>query len=64
MTKDNFLNPDYYDLSKPKTEEKLIKRKCFACGKEKEMGKFERYCCDSCRSRATRYYPPPSSIIW
>ena len=49
MTKDNFLKPDYYDLSKPKTEEKLIKRKCFACGKEKEMGKFERYCCDSCR---------------
>ena len=64
MTKDNFLKPDYYDLSKPKTEEKLIKRKCFACGKEKEMGKFERYCCDSCRSIATRYYQTPSSIIW
>ena len=44
--------------------EKLIKRKCFACGKEKEMGKFERYCCDSCRSRATRYYQTPSSVIW
>tara|TARA_R100000322_G_scaffold151888_1_gene109449 strand:+ start:299 stop:472 length:174 start_codon:yes stop_codon:yes gene_type:complete len=56
--------PDYYKISKPKAEEKLIKRKCFACGKEKEMGKFERYCCDSCRSRATRYYQTPSSIIW
>ena len=38
MTKDNFLKPDYYELSKPKTEEKLIKRKCFAFGKEKEGG--------------------------
>jgi Zn finger protein HypA/HybF involved in hydrogenase expression len=59
-----FKTPDYYNQSKPKTEEKLTKRKCFACGKEKEMGKFERYCCDSCRSRATRYYQTPSSIIW
>jgi len=59
-----FKMPDYYKISKPKAKEKLIKRKCFACGKEKEMGKFERYCCDSCRSRATRYYQTPSSVIW
>ena len=64
MTKDNFLTPDYYNTSKPKSEEKLIKRKCFACNKEKAMGKFERYCCDSCRSRATRYYQTPNSISW
>jgi hypothetical protein len=56
--------PDYYNITKPKSEEKLIKRKCFACGKQKEMGKFERYCCDSCRSRATRYYQTPNSISW
>ena len=59
-----FKLPDYYNITKPKSEEKLIKRKCFACNKEKAMGKFERYCCDSCRSRATRYYQTPSSIIW
>ena len=59
-----FKLPDYYNTSKPKVEEKLIKRECFACGKEKEMGKFERYCCDSCRSRATRYYQAPNSLSW
>ena len=59
-----FELPDYYNTSKPKAEEKLVKRKCFACGKEKAMGKFERYCCDSCRSRATRYYQAPNSLSW
>ena len=59
-----FKLPDYYNITKPKSKEKLIKRKCFACGKQKEMGKFERYCCDSCRSRATRYYQTPNSISW
>jgi hypothetical protein len=49
----------------PKEEKQdLVKRKCFACGKEKAMGKFERYCCDSCRSRATRYYQAPNSLSW
>ena len=62
--KDNFLTPDYYNTSKPKKEERMIKRKCFACNKEKAMGKFERYCCDSCRSRATRHYQTPNSISW
>ena len=59
-----FKMPDYYITSKPKTEEKLVKRKCFRCGKEKKMGKFERYCSDSCRSSATRYYQTPNSISW
>ena len=59
-----FELPEYYNTKKPKEKEDLVKRKCFACDKEKEMGKFERYCCDSCRSRATRYYQTPSSIIW
>ena len=49
---------------KPKEKEDLVKRKCFACNKEKAMGKFERYCSDSCRSRATRYYQAPNSISW
>ena len=64
MDNDNFKIPDYYSTSKPKSEEVLIKRKCFACNKEKKMGKFERYCSDSCRSRATRYYQTPNSISW
>ena len=29
MTKDNFLMPDYYNQSKPKKEEKMVKRKWF-----------------------------------
>ena len=62
--KDNFELPEYYNTKKPKSEEKLVKRKCFACSKEKSMGKFERYCSDDCRSRATRYYQTPNSISW
>ena len=62
---DKFELPEYYNTKKPKSEEKdLVKRKCFACGKEKAMGKFERYCSDDCRSRATRYYQTPNSISW
>jgi hypothetical protein len=59
-----FEMPDYYSTSKPKSEEILIKRKCFRCNKEKKMGKFERYCSDNCRSSATRYYLAPNSISW
>jgi hypothetical protein len=62
--KDNFELPEYYNTKKPKSEENLVKRKCFACSKEKAMGKFERYCSDDCRSRATRYYQTPNSISW
>ena len=36
--KDNFLTPDYYNTSKPKKEERMIKRKCFYCNKEKKNG--------------------------
>jgi len=59
-----FELPEYYNTKKPKEKEDLVKRKCFACNKEKAMGKFERYCSDSCRSRATRYYQTPNSISW
>ena len=59
-----FEMPDYYNVSKPKSEEILVKRKCFRCGKEKKMGKFERYCSDGCRAKATRYYQAPNSISW
>ena len=31
-----FEMPDYYSTSKPKSEEILIKRKCFHCNKEKD----------------------------
>ena len=64
LNKDKFEMPDYYSTKKPKSEEILVKRKCFRCNKEKKMGKFERYCSDSCRSLATRYYTTPSSIVW
>jgi len=59
-----FELPEYYNTKKPKEKEDLVKRKCFACNKEKAMGKFERYCSDSCRTRATRYYQAPNSISW
>ena len=60
----DFELPEYYNTKKPKEKEDLIKRKCFACGKEKAMGKFERYCNDSCRSRATKNYQAPNSLRW
>jgi hypothetical protein len=60
-----FELPDYYNTKKPKEEKQdLVKRKCFACSREKAMGKFERYCSDSCRTRATKYYQAPNSISW
>ena len=52
----NLETPDYYNQSKPKAEEILVKRKCFRCGKEKKMGKFERYCSPECRYHATKNY--------
>ena len=59
-----FELPEYYNTKKPKEKEDLVKRKCFACGKEKAMGKFERYCNDTCRTRATRNYQAPNSLRW
>ena len=57
MTKENFQMPDYYkSIKKPRAEEELVKRKCFYCSKEKEMGKFQRYCSTLCRSQGTRNY--------
>ena len=54
---DDLQMPDYYNQSKPKAEkEELIKRKCFYCNKEKEMGRFERYCSTLCRNQGTRNY--------
>ena len=59
-----FKLPDYYNITKPKSEEKLIKRKCFRCGKEKEIGKFERYCSPECRTIATQHDMGSTWIVW
>ncbi len=32
-----FELPDYYNTKKPKEKQDLVKRKCFACGKEKAI---------------------------
>ena len=48
--------PDYYNTSKPKKDDKMVKRKCFYCNKEKEMGVFERYCSVICRTNGTKNY--------
>ena len=32
-----FELPEYYNTKKPKEKEDLVKRKCFACNKEKAM---------------------------
>ena len=61
---DKFQLPDYYNTSKPKAEEKLVKRKCFRCGKEKKMGKFERYCSIACRNYATKHDTSSFKISW
>ena len=58
-----FELPDYYNTKKPKVKEELVKRKCFACGKEAKMGKFERYCNDTCRSRATKHYNGSYGVV-
>ena len=62
--KDNFLTPDYYNTSKPKKEEKMIKRKCFYCNKVKEMGVFERYCSVVCITFVTKNYIITHKIVW
>jgi len=59
-----FKMPDYYNTSKPKTEEKLAKRKCFRCGKEKEIGVFERYCSPECRAVARQYNTDTYKVSW
>ena len=63
-TVDKISKPDYYDLSKPKAVEELRLRKCFRCGKEKKMGKFERYCSVACRNYATKYDQGSFKIRW
>jgi hypothetical protein len=64
MTKDNFVMPDYYNQSKPKAEEDLVKRKCFRCGKEKKIGRFERYCSPECRTIATQHDTGSYRMVW
>tara|TARA_R100001224_G_scaffold22069_1_gene11071 strand:- start:440 stop:631 length:192 start_codon:yes stop_codon:yes gene_type:complete len=59
-----FEMPDYYNTSKPKKEERMIKRKCFYCNKEKEMGVFERYCSVVCRTSGTKNYTDNYKIIY
>jgi hypothetical protein len=59
-----FKMPDYYNTSKPKAEEKLVKRKCFRCGKEKEIGVFERYCSPECRAVAKQYNTDTYKVSW
>ena len=56
--------PDYYITSKPKAVKELRLRKCFRCGKEKKMGKFERYCSIVCRNHATKYDQGSFKISW
>ena len=56
--------PDYYNMSKPKTDKELRLRKCFRCGKEKKMGKFERYCSIACRNYATKHDTSSFKISW
>ena len=57
--------PDYYVTSKPKSEaQKFQLRKCFRCGKEKKMGKFERYCSIACRNYATKHDTSSFKISW
>ena len=64
-TVDKIDKPDYYNTSKPKSEaQKLRLRKCFRCGKEKKMGKFERYCSIACRNHATRHDTSSYKIVW
>ena len=59
-----FKMPDYYNTSKPKAEEKLVKRKCFRCGTEKEIGVFERYCSPECRAVAKQYDTDTYKVSW
>ncbi len=59
-----FKMPDYYNTSKPKAEEKLVKRKCFSCGTEKEIGVFESYCSPECRAVARQYNTDTYKVSW
>ena len=60
-----FELPEYYNTKKPKEEKQdLVKRKCFACSKEKAMGKFERYCSIACRNYATKQDTSAYKIVW
>ena len=45
-----------------KKEKITTKRKCFICGKEAEMEKFQRYCGPACKSAATRMDTPAHQI--
>ena len=58
------IKPDYYNMSKPKVDKELRLRKCFRCGKEKKMGKFERYCSIACRNYATKHDTSSFKISW
>ena len=58
------IKPDYYNMSKPKVDKELRLRKCFRCGKEKKMGKFERYCSIACRNYATKHDTSAYKIVW
>ena len=60
----HMIKPDYYNMSKPKTDKELRLRKCFRCGKEKKMGKFERYCSIACRNYATKHDTSSFKISW
>ena len=63
-TVDKIDKPDYYNISKPKVDKELRLRKCFRCGKEKKMGKFERYCSIACRNYATKHDTSSFKISW
>ena len=56
--------PDYYITSKPKVKDEVRLRRCFRCGKEKKMGKFERYCSIACRNYATKHDTSSFKISW
>ena len=56
--------PDYYITSKPKVKDGVRLRRCFRCGKEKKMGKFERYCSIACRNYATKHDTSSFKISW
>ena len=58
------IKPDYYITSKPKVKDELRLRRCFRCGKEKKMGKFERYCSIACRNYATKHDTSAYKIVW
>ena len=58
------IKPDYYITSKPKVKDEVQLRRCFRCGKEKKMGKFERYCSIACRNYATKHDTSSFKISW